>query len=122
MTKEDIENLIKRYPYIISAVKANLSKTVFYIGNRKQVIEITDDTKSVCKFVQLIYSEEKTEWIRTMIRGIMSGKSDIKIMDEIHFTKNGYYPKKQAFIDKVYYCCISQGLVTFEEILNERIA
>ncbi|MDE7296665.1 MAG: hypothetical protein K2N84_05305 [Clostridia bacterium] len=122
MTKVTVENIIKRYPYVTDAIKRGLSRTSFYIGNRKFVIDITEETKAVCELVKIIVAVEKSSLIKQMINEIIAGQSDVFIMMDLPYSKNVYYDKKKAIIEKVYKCCISRGLVSFEEILNEEIA
>lgn len=122
MTKKEVKKLIKRYPQIIHAVKQDLRQAVFYISNRKQVVEITEEVKSVCKIIDIVYTGEKNSLIKQMIKDIIIGQSDIFTMNEIYYEKNAYYTRKQAFVQKVYACCISWGLVSFEEIINEETA
>ena len=35
MTKADVEEIVKRYPFVIEAAKAGEKTAAFYIGNRK---------------------------------------------------------------------------------------
>lgn len=122
MTKDEIENVIKRFPYVTEAIRRGASEAVFYIGNRKFVIGITDEIKIVCNLVETIVREEKNELMKQMITGILAGKSDVNIMMRMPFSKNSYYARKQAFMAKIYNCCIARGLVTFEDVINERTA
>lgn len=46
MTKKAMEYLVKRYQYIARAVKKDLSEAVFYVGNRKNRIPITEEVKN----------------------------------------------------------------------------
>lgn len=117
-----IENVIKRYTYITHAIKLNLSRAVFYVGNRKQVIEINDAVKTVCDIIVSVYKKQKSEIIRQMISEILVGISDVRIIHDMPFEKNAYYAKKQAFFQKVYNCCIARHLVSYEDVLNEEIA
>lgn len=122
MTKEEIELTVKRYPFIIRAVKKDLKQAVFYVGNRKQKIEITENIKIICYIAELVEAEEPDEWIKFMIKGILAGESDVWIMQRTPFSKNAYYARKTALIEKVYECCICYNLVSLKEILKEKIA
>ena len=59
MTKDEIENIIKRYPYITDAIKRGANFAIFYVGHRKFVIEITAEVKEVCEIVNKVYTREK---------------------------------------------------------------
>ena len=122
MTKITIETIIKRYQYVIDAIKQGLSRTSFYVGNRKFVLDITEETKTVCDLVKIVVAAEKSNTIKQMINQIIAGQTDVFIMSVVPYSRNAYYDKKKAIIEKVYNCCISRGLVSFEEILNEGIA
>ncbi len=43
-------------------------------------------------------------------------------MQRTPFSKNAYYARKTAFIEKVYECCICYNLVSLKKILKEKIA
>lgn len=122
MKKDEVGNVIKRYNYIIDAVKNDLPRAVFYTGNRKQVVMITPEMKSVCEIIEIVYENETDEWIKAMIKEILSGKSDSEIMMDLYCSKNFYYSRKKTFLQKVYDLCIYRNLVTYEEILKEKIA
>lgn len=122
MTKEAVENVIKRYAQITYALERNLRYAVFYVGKRREVIEITDETKSVCEIIRIVLNKEKDFFIKQMMKDIIAGKTDIFIMLKMPFAKNAYYARKQSFIEKVYNCCIARNLVSYEEVLNEEIA
>lgn len=70
---------------------------------------------------ELVEAEEPDEWIKFMIKGILAGESDVWIMQRTPFSKNAYYARKTAFIEKVYECCICYNLVSLKEILKEKI-
>ena len=122
MTKNEVENLIKRYCYVSEAIEKGLSTAKFYIGNRKKVVNITEEVIKVCELIVLIYESETDEDIKNMIKYILEGRSDVNIIGVLPFEKYSYYSRKDAFFQKVYDCCISKNLVSFEEILKERIA
>ena len=122
MTKREVEKILKRYPFVTRAIKIGKPQAVFYIGNRKKVIDITDETKTVCELIEIVYNEEKDANIKFMIKELRLGANDTYIMERIHCSKNAYYSRKAAFIGKVFNLCISRNIVTFEEILTERIA
>lgn len=122
MTKNKIENVIKRFPIVDFSIKNNLASKSYYIGNRKYVLELTGEIKIVYQIIKIIYEEESNMLIKRMMKEILSGKSDIYIMSILPFSRNAYYARKQAFIEKVYNCCIALGLVSLDEILKEEIA
>ena len=122
MTKDAVENIIKRYPYINDAIKRKLNRATFYIGNRKCVIDITKEVEKVCEIIDIIYNGEKNRLIKRIIKEIISGQSDTFIINILPLSRNSYYARKQAIVAKIFNGCISWGLVSFEEIINEEIA
>ena len=122
MTREEVEKIIRRFKFIKTAIKNKLSQAVFYIGKRKQSVEITAEVETVYEIIELVYKNENDTWIKYMIKLIKGGKTDVFIMQETHCSRSAYYAKKEAFIQKVYNCCIARNLVSFEEILMEKIA
>ena len=105
MTKRGVQKIVKRYPYVARAVAEGKDSAIFYVGKRRQKIEITQETKEVCKIIE----------------EIKKGRCDVAIIHDVHWEKNAYYDKKRKFIEKVYKCCIKLQLVDYEEIINEEI-
>jgi hypothetical protein len=122
MNKDDIIEIIKKFPYIERGIINGESNLVFYIGNRKQTYNITKPVIAVYDIINEIHARTKNVWIHFMISAIKAGKSDIYIIHHVPWERNAYYSRKQKFIEKVYNCCISQNLVNYEEILEEEIA
>lgn len=122
LTKDEVGIVIKRYRFIIRAIKENLPQAVFYSGKRKQIIEITEEVKSICKFIQIIYENEVDEWVRSMIKCLLQGRKDTYIIRTKDCSKNLFYARKSAFLEKLFNLCIYNNLVTYEEILEEKIA
>lgn len=119
MTKRGVQKIVKRYPYVARAVAEGKDSAIFYVGKRRQKIEITQETKEVCKIIEEISKRETNEDVLCMIDGIKKGRCDVAIIHDVHWEKNAYYDKKRKFIEKVYKCCIKLQLVDYEEIINE---
>ena len=122
MTKADVEEIVKRYPFVIEAVKEGENTAVFYIGNRKQVYEITEGVKAVYAILEEIEENETDKDVLCMIDGIKKGRSDVAIMQDVHWQKNAYYERKDRLTDKIFECCIYRRLVEYEEIMGRYIA
>lgn len=60
MTKKGIENIVKRYTFIRKVMGEGKDTAVFYIGNRKKSIYITEEVKMVCGIIDEIYSQSET--------------------------------------------------------------
>lgn len=122
MTKKEVEELVKRYPYIVRAVQEGQTRAVFYVGKRKHEILITEVVKTVCRIFDDIYSSTKNKWIRLMIEGVRAGKSDISMIHLLPWERNAFYERKRKLIEKIYNCCVSLQLVCYDKILKEEIA
>lgn len=122
MTKADVEEIVKRYPFVIEAAKAGEKTAAFYIGNRKQIFEITEGVKAVYAILEEIEESERDRDVLCMIDGVKKGRSDVAIMQNVYWQKNAYYERKDRLIDKIFECCISKGFVRYEEIMNRSIA
>lgn len=120
MTKEGIEEIIRRYSNIERYVKDGETVASFYIGNRKQTVMITEAVRTVYRIVDEIY-EREDKWMRIMIDGLKKGMTDRMLIRRLPWEKNAYYDRKHRFIEKIYNCCIFWKLVTYDEILNEGI-
>lgn len=122
MTKREISELIKRYPNIREAIKKGLHKATFYVGKRKREIVLTDDVKAVLTIIDDIYNSTNNKWVRSMIRELEAGKSDISIICGMPWSRSVYYEHKRRLIEKIYNCCVSLQLIGYTEILKEEIA
>lgn len=98
MTRADVEEIVKRYPFVIEAVKEGKKTAVFYIGNRKQVFEITEGVKTVA-ILEEIEENETDKDVLCMIDGIKKGRSDVAIIDDVNWQRNAYYERKDRLID-----------------------
>ena len=85
MTRADVEEIVKRYPFVIEAVKEGKKTAVFYIGNRKQVFEITEGVKTVYAILEEIEENETDKDVLCMIDGIKKGRSDVAIIDDVNW-------------------------------------
>ena len=72
MTKEGIEEIIRRYSNLERYVKDGETVASFYIGNRKQTVMITEAVRTVYRVVDEIY-EREDKWMRIMIDGLKKG-------------------------------------------------
>lgn len=77
----------------------------------KIILEVVDD---VCNSVQ-------PTWMRAIMQKITEGKKDVYIMMHSPVGREKYYQSKERLINMIYNCCISRGLVSYQEILREDI-
>ncbi len=119
MTKDKIQQIIKRYLQIHQAIKNNRAEVTFYVGKRKKKFLITQEVIEVCAIIQDVCDRANKSWVKKMIRGILGGESDISILYRLPCERSMYYDRKRKFIEQVYKCCISKQMVPYEEILKE---
>lgn len=117
MTKEEIETVIIRYTFIVDAIKNNKDQAVFYVGNRKFSVKITDPVYTVCSIIRDVYSSSKDDWFKFMIDGILSDKTDVSLIIHLPWQRNAYYKRKDIFFNTVLLCCAARNIFTYEEIL-----
>ena len=122
MTKERVEELVKRYPFVIKAIREGKRAAEFRIGKRKFQIEITQEDVAVCEIFEDIRKRERDPDMLCMINGLRKGRTDTAILQDVLWGKNAYYDRKSKLIDKIYECCIYQGYVEYEEIIGREIA
>ncbi len=122
MTKERVEEIVKRYPFVIKVIKEGKKAAEFQISKRKFRIEITEEDVAVCEIFEDIRRREKDPDVLRMINGLRKGRSDTAIMQDVHWRKNAYYDRKSKLMDKIYECFICRGYVDYEEIMSREIA
>lgn len=117
MTQEEVKYLLKRYSQLKNAIAHKRSTAFFSIGTRKERISIDHE---IVKFVEIvgIALEHCVDSLErdAMRRRYEKGESDVFIMTHIGLSKTVYYKLKASFTQRVYECCILQGLVSLEEI------
>ena len=122
MTKERVEEIAKRYPFVIKAIKEGKEAAEFQVSKRNFQIKITEEDKAICEIFEDIRGREKDSDVLRMINGLRKGRTDTAIMQDVHWRKNAYYDRKSKLIDKIYECCICRGYVDYEEIMGREIA
>ena len=120
MTKSDVEYIFKRYCFISDALRRGQNTAVFYVGNRRQSIDITEEVRQVVRIIDDVYLHEH-KWNRMIIRGIKMGYSDKMLISLLPWSKNAFYERKHRITEKIYGCCISMRLVAYQDILGEEI-
>ena len=121
MTKEEIEYILKRMPQIERAIKKRQTVAHFYVGKRRERIEITEAIYLIREIIQDIMQKEKGDIAQIIEYHIKKGKSDGFIIMQLPLTKNSYYRLKQKIHEKIYNCCIEKKVVSYEEILVDAI-
>ncbi|MBE5737874.1 MAG: hypothetical protein E7348_05680 [Clostridiales bacterium] len=121
MTKEKVKYVIKRLPYILEMIRKGISEKDFYISKNKEKIIIDEEVFSVIRIVDEIIENEQASWLKRIFIGIKNGKSDVAIILNSPAERTKYYEIKREFINKIYTCCVSKGLVSYEEVLKSKI-
>ena len=121
MTKVEIEHILKRMPQVERAIRKHQTVACFYVGNRREVIEITKNIYLIRAIVEDIIQKED-HYIGLIVEyHIKQGKSDRYIITQLPLSKNSYYRLKQRIHEKIYNCCIEKGVVSYEEIFVDII-
>lgn len=121
MTKERLNYIFKRLPYIYKMLRQNKLECCFYISNRKEKIIIDDIVLVVLDIIEEIIDKEKTPWVKKIITEIKRGESDIKIIQNNPIERTKFYAVKKSLKEKIYQCCICKKIVKYSSILTSKI-
>lgn len=121
VTRNNIEEIVKRYKEIKKAIKAGKRTAKFYAGGKKHSIEIAREVRTVFKIIEEIEAREEAEYMKEMIKSWKEGESDRSIIMKSPLSRNAYYERKREFINKIFACSIYRGMVSYEEIMEEKI-
>ena len=101
MTKERVEEIVKRYPFVIKAIKEGKKAAEFQISKRNFQIGIVEEDIVVCEIFEEIRRRERDPDVLRMINGLRKVRTDTAIMQDVHWRKNAYYDRKSKLIDKI---------------------
>lgn len=121
MTKAELIYILQRYHFIAKELNGNKNPIVFYVGNRKEVIDIDEQVKTVFSVIDDIMSNESPLIVKLMTYWLKYGYTDEAIIIRMPLSRSSYYRLKRTIENKIYQCCILRGLVTYEELLNDKI-
>ena len=76
MTKDEIEHILKRMPQVERAIRKHEDVACFYVGNRREVIEITDSIYLIRTIIADIIQKEDYYIGLIVEYHIRQGKSD----------------------------------------------
>ena len=121
MTKYEINYILRRMPQLERAIKQHKTVASFYVGNRREVIEITENIYLIRAILADIIQKEDYYIGLIVEYHINQGKSDRYIITHLPLSKNSYYRLKQKIHERIYNCCIEKGVVSYEEIFVDII-
>lgn len=122
MKKKEIAYLLKRYYYINSAIDKGESSVIIKISGRKEFIEINERILTFVNVFKKVYESEKNFLIKKLIKiNIIQGNNNLSSFSKQPLDRSTYFRYKKAIVDKIYHCCIYEGLVNLDEILNESV-
>lgn len=118
MTEEVMREWLKRYRYILIAVKEQLPYATYLIRKRKQYITITEEMKRFTAVVEkALRRPTPDEFKHALIKvTVTSGRTDVSVYVEYAVKRDLFYKRKEDFIKRVFGQCILEGLVTEEEL------
>ena len=122
MNKKEIYHLLKRYHYIVEAIQSGEQEAEICISGRREKIPIDSKILTFVDIVQLVYNKEGNKLIKNFLdENVLQGQTNTRVFIDKPLDRSTYYDYKSKFVDILYHCCISKGLVTLEEILEEKI-
>lgn len=122
MTKKRIYHLLKRYRYIMEAIHMGKDKINIRISGRYEIIHIDATILTFVEIVKTIYNKEQDVLIKKFIyKNVIQEQPNTKLYVNEPLDKSTYYHYKNKFVDKIYHGCIYFGLVTLQEIIEEKI-
>ena len=121
MTKAELIYILQRYRFIAKEIKSGNKQIIVYVGNRKEVINIDEQVKIVFSVIDDIMSNETPLVVKIMTYWLKYGYPDENIILKTPLSRSAYYRIKRTIENKIFQCCILRGLVTYEELLNDKI-
>ena len=122
MNKKEIFHLLKRYHYIDEAIQNGKPEVIICISGRKETIQIDRKTLMFAEIVRIVCKKEENDLIKSFIdKNIMQGQTNTSTFVREPLDRSTYYFYKNRFVDILYHCCISKGLVSLQDILEEDI-
>ena len=122
MTKKEVAHLLKRYRNIMQAIDKGENCVKIEKSGRKEIINIDERILKLTRIVKKVYEAETNNLSKRFIeRNIIQGNKNLSTYSYYPLDRSTYYRYKKEFVDKIYHCCIFEGLVAYEEILNEKI-
>lgn len=121
MTKAELIYILQRYRYIVKAVHSKKTHISFYVGNRKEMIALDNQVEIIFSIIDDIMNNESKLIVKIMKYWLKRGYSDERIILNVPLSRSSYYRIKRTIENKIYQCCIKRGLVSYKELLNEKI-
>lgn len=121
MTKAELIYILQRYRFISKELNGDKKQIIFYVGNRKEVIDIDEQVRTVFSVIDDIMENETPLIVKFMTYWLKYGYSDEAIIMKLPLSRSSFYRIKRTIENKIYQCCILRGLVTYEELLNDKI-
>lgn len=121
MTKAELGYILQRYRFIAKALNKNQPEISFYVGNRKEKIVIDDKIKAVFSIIDDVMQTEESMITNIMRYRFKLGYTDEKIISGVPLSRSTYYRIKRTIEDKIYQCCILRGLVSYDELMSNKI-
>lgn len=122
MTKKEVAHLLKRYRNIMQAIDKGENCVKIEKSGRKEIILIDEIILKFTDILKKVYESETSHLSKKFIDiNIIQGNKNLSTYASYPLYRSTYYRYKKEFVDKVYHCCIFEGLVDYQEILNEKI-
>ena len=123
MTKEELKKILQLYSKIYREVHEGRQEVIIELYGRKHFIKIPVWAGRLEGFIQEIILNEKDEYFsKIIIDCYLKGRKDKSILSDNPISESTYYRWKRRFEDKIYQLFILEGVVSKNEIINNKIS
>lgn len=85
------------------------------------MIALDNQVEIIFSIIDDIMNNESKLIVKIMKYWLKRGYSDERIILNVPLSRSSYYRIKRTIENKIYQCCIKRGLVSYKELLNEKI-
>lgn len=118
MKLTEIDYILDRFYFILNR-KDDETAATFYIGNRKERINVDDDVRTLKEIIEDVILSESGEDKKMLVMWIMQGQNDVYILSHMLMSRSAYYRAKMVKRYKIYCLCACKGLLKYTDILEE---
>ena len=122
MTKAELKKILQLYHKISREIREKKKEAIKEHYGRKYVIQIPEWAWKLEGFInEVIENEEDIYFTKIIIDSYVKGKNDKVILVENPISESTFYRWKRKFEEKLYELYIAEGLVSKEEIIDNKI-
>ena len=122
MTKERVRFYLKNYPLLKAAKNADRDGVVIERYRSSIKVYFDDETNQMLEIVEDFMKSETNGIVMNVFENnYIKQKSDVSSSMRVPASVSSFYRIKSDVVDKCYHMAIARGLVSYEEILREKI-